>query len=94
MASASKASKTSKAGAGKAPGQQDDKPVKVTLYVAAKLAKSFATHAVQTGQNKSELFAEMIATHCRRFVVHDHAKESAKRSDDEGGVGLDAEDAA
>lgn len=56
---------------GKPTGQPDDKKVKVTLYLPADLAKRFAVHAVQTEQDKSELFAEMVKAHCKRFVVHD-----------------------
>jgi hypothetical protein len=95
MASSAKASKTTKTNASKTESQQDDKPVKVTLYITPKLAKQFATHAVHTDQSKSELFAEMIQTHCRRFVVHDHSREAGKgRADGEVKAVISEEDAA
>ena len=44
---------------------------KLTLYLAAALARRFAVHATMTGLDRSELLAEMVRTHCRRFVVSD-----------------------
>lgn len=78
MAGHAKISKATRTNASKVESQQDDKPLKVTLHIAPKLAKQFATHAVQTGQSKSALFAEMVQAHCRRFIVHDHAKEEGR----------------
>jgi hypothetical protein len=93
MASSAKTSKTLKTNSSKAESQQDDKPLKVTLYIAPKLAKQFATHAVQIGQSKSDLFAEMIQAHCRRFVVHDHSKETGRgRADGEVKVDVTPDD--
>jgi hypothetical protein len=87
------ASKATRTNASKAESQQDDKPLKVTLHIAPKLAKQFATHAVQTGQSKSALFAEMVQAHCRRFIVHDHAKEEGRgRATGETGAGPTGED--
>ena len=51
--------------------QQDDKPVKLTLQLTAELAKRFGVHAEMLGMSKSELFAELVKTGCRRFVVSD-----------------------
>lgn len=69
--------------AGKTASRQDGQKVKVTLYVAADLAKRFATHAVYTDMDKSALFAEMIREHCKRFVVSDRAKGTEEQP--EGG---------
>ena len=66
--------KSKKRGAAKPASRQDDQKVKLTLYVAADLARRFATHAVYTDMDKSALFAEMIREHCKRFVVSDRAK--------------------
>ncbi|WP_165074858.1 hypothetical protein [Paludisphaera rhizosphaerae] len=53
----------------------------MTLYVAADLAKRFATHAVYTDMDKSALFAEMIREHCKRFVVSDRARVTEDQSE-------------
>ncbi len=78
MATSGKAGKTAKANTVKTESRESDQPVKLTLYLSSKLAKQFATHAVQMGQGKSDLFAEMVQAHCRRFIVHDHAKEEGR----------------
>lgn len=57
---------------------QDAQKVKLTLYLPADLAKRFGVHAEMTDLDKSELFAEMVRTHCRRFVVHDHGREAGE----------------
>ena len=62
--------------AAKASGPQDAQRVKLTLYLPVELAKRFGVHAEMMDLDKSELFAEMVRTHCRRFVVHDHGKET------------------
>jgi len=46
----------------------------VTLYLPADLAKRFAVHATYTDMDRSELFAEMVREHCKRFVVSDRSK--------------------
>lgn len=64
--------------------QPDDKPVKLTLQISAELAKRFGVHAEMLGLSKSDLFAELVKTGCRRFVVHDHGKESGEPAEVEG----------
>lgn len=76
MSHESTAQKPKRRSASKTANRPDDQKVKVTLYVAADLAKRFATHAVYTDMDKSALFAEMIREHCKRFVVSDRAKSS------------------
>jgi hypothetical protein len=61
---------------GKPAPQPDDKPVKLTLTLPAELAKRFGVHAEMMGLSKSDLFAELVKTGCRRFIVHDHGKEA------------------
>jgi hypothetical protein len=53
---------------------QDDTKVKLTLYVQPDLAKRFAVHATYSDMDRSELFAEMIREHCKRYVVSDRLK--------------------
>ena len=48
----------------KTASRQDDQKVKITLYLAADLAKRFAVHATYTDMDRSELFAEMVKEHC------------------------------
>lgn len=69
--------------AAKAAGQQDakDAKVKLTLYLPPELAKRFGVHAQMMDLDKSELFAEMVRSYCRRFVVHDHAKEAGEQGE-------------
>ena len=62
----------------KPTAQPDDKPVKITLQVSAELAKRLGVHAEMLGMSKSDLFAELVKTGCKRFVVHDHGKESGE----------------
>lgn len=59
---------------GKTANRQDDTKVKLTLYVPADLAKRFAVHATYSDMDRSELFAEMIREHCKRYVVSDRSK--------------------
>lgn len=47
---------------------------KLTLSVPADLARRFSIHAAAAGQSKAELFGEMIARHCTRYVVSDRAR--------------------
>lgn len=63
--------------AGKPDSQQAEKPAKLTFAIPGDLARRFGVHAEMLGLSKSELFAEMIRTQCRRFVVHDHGKDAA-----------------
>ena len=55
----------------KTSSRLDAERVKLTLYLDADLARRFAVHATMTGMDRSELLAEMVRTHCRRFVVSD-----------------------
>ena len=59
--------------ASKPADRVDEKPVKLTLTLSVDLAKRFGVHAEMTGQSKSEFFAELVRTGCRRFVVSDRA---------------------
>lgn len=74
--------KSRKRTATKTASRQDDQKVKVTLYVAADLAKRFAVHATYSDMDRSALFAEMIREHCKRFVVSDRAKGQDSGSED------------
>lgn len=49
----------------------DVKPVKLTLTLPADLARRFGVHAEMSGLSKSELFADLVKTGCRRYVVSD-----------------------
>jgi hypothetical protein len=51
---------------------------KVTFAIPADLARRFAVHAEMLDMDKTELFCELIRTHCRRFAVHDRAKETGE----------------
>jgi hypothetical protein len=51
-------------------------PVKLNLSLPPELAKRFGVHAEMVGLSKSDLFAELVRNGCRRYVVHDHGKES------------------
>jgi len=68
----------------KALGPQDAQAVKLTLYLPAELAKRFGVHAEMLDLGKSELFAEMVKLHCKRFVVHDHGKEAGGEQGEAG----------
>lgn len=74
MLSEVSASKPRKRVPAKPSCRQDEPKTKLTLYVAADLAKRFAVHATYSDMDKSELFAAMIREHCRRFVVSDRAR--------------------
>lgn len=69
----------------KTASRQDDQKVKVTLYIAADLAKRFAVHATYTDMDRSELFAEMVKEHCKRFVVSDRLKPQDEGTETSGG---------
>jgi hypothetical protein len=60
----------------KTQGRQDATKVKVTLYLPAELEKRFAVHAIHSGMDRSEYFAEIVRTHCRRYVVSDRLKDT------------------
>jgi hypothetical protein len=62
----------------------DVQRVKLTLYLPADLAKRFGVHAQMMDLDKSELFAEMVRAHCRRFVVHDHGREAGGEQGEAG----------
>jgi hypothetical protein len=68
----------------KASSPQNVKRVKLTLYLDTDLAKRFAVHAEMMEQDKSELFAEMVRTHCRRFIVHDRDRGSGETAAPDG----------
>jgi hypothetical protein len=70
--------------AAKASNPQDAQKVKLTLYLPAELAKRFGVHAEMMDLDKSELFAEMVRAHCRRFVVHDHGREAGAEQGEAG----------
>ncbi|MDG3008472.1 hypothetical protein [Paludisphaera mucosa] len=73
--------KPRKRAASKTTSRQDDQKVKITLYLAADLAKRFAVHATYTDMDRSELFAEMVREHCKRFVVSDRSKTQEENPD-------------
>lgn len=70
--------------AARTPRRADASRAKLTLYLDAELARRFAVHATMTGVDRSELFAEMVRTTCRRFVVSDRERpgEGQGRGDD------------
>ena len=63
---------------GKLTSQQSGKPVKITLGLPADLAIRFTVHAGVAGLSKSALFAELVRAGCRRYVVHDLAKQAGE----------------
>jgi hypothetical protein len=67
--------------ASKPDPQQAEKPRKLTFAVPADLARRFAVHAEMMDMDKTELFCELIRTHCRRFSVHDRAKDSGESAE-------------
>lgn len=73
--------KPRKRSASKTASRQDDPKTKITLYVAADLAKRFAVHATYMDMDRSALFAEMIREHCKRFVVSDRSKAQEETHD-------------
>ena len=73
--------KTRKRSTSKTTSRQDDQKVKVTLYLPADLAKRFAVHATYTDMDRSELFAELVREHCKRFVVSDRSKAQDENSE-------------
>jgi metal-responsive CopG/Arc/MetJ family transcriptional regulator len=56
---------------------QADASVKITLSLPIDLARRFGVHAEMTGQSKSELFAELVKTGCRKYVVHEHGRDAS-----------------
>jgi metal-responsive CopG/Arc/MetJ family transcriptional regulator len=64
--------------AAKAETPQSASVVKFNLTLPADLARRFGVHAEMLGiKSKSEMFAELVRTGCKRYVVHDHGgKES------------------
>ncbi len=60
-------------GARTAP-QEAEKPVKLNLSLAPDLARRFGVHAEMMGLSKSELFAELVRSGCKRFVVSDRER--------------------
>lgn len=78
------AARTRKRQSAKASGSQDAQKVKLTLYLPAELAKRFGVHAEMMDLDKSELFAEMVRSYCRRFVVHDHGREAGGEQGEAG----------
>jgi hypothetical protein len=83
MATEGNSGKARRRQAAKASGQQDAK-VKLTLYLPPELAKRFGVHAQMVEMDKSELFAEMVEIHCRRFVVHDHGRKAGGEQGEAG----------
>lgn len=67
--------------AAKPEPQQDEKPVKLTLTLPADLAKRFGVHAEMLGMSKSDFFAKLVRDGCKRFVVHDHAKDAGESAE-------------
>lgn len=65
----------------KTASRQGDQKVKVTLYLSADLAKRFAVHATYTDMDRSELFAQMVREHCKRFVVSDRSKPQEENAE-------------
>jgi hypothetical protein len=51
------------------------------LYLPPDLLKKFSVPATMVDMDKSELFAEMVRVHCRRFVVHDHGKDAGESAE-------------
>ena len=78
------AGRTRRRQAAKASGSQDAQKVKLTLYLPPDLAKRFGVHAEMMDLDKSELFAEMVRAHCKRFVVHDHGKDAGAEQGEAG----------
>jgi hypothetical protein len=66
--------------AAKTPVQPAAK-VKLTVRVDAATAERFRLHALMTGKEQCDLFADLVQTHCRRFVVHDRDKGPGETSE-------------
>jgi predicted AAA+ superfamily ATPase len=73
--------KTRKRSVAKATSRQDAAKEKVTLYLPAELARRFSVHVTYSGMDRSEYFAEMVKSYCRRYVVSDRLKESGDASE-------------
>jgi hypothetical protein len=56
----------------KPESQQAASAVKLSLTLPADLARRFGVHAEMLGVSKSDLFADLVRTGCRRYIVHDH----------------------
>ncbi len=78
--------KTRKRSVAKATNRQDAPKEKVTLYLPAELARRFSVHVTYSGMDRSEYFAEMVKSYCKRYVVSDRLKVSG-----EAGEPTDAE---
>lgn len=65
----------------KPAAQSGNKPGKLTLQASAEQIRLFSVHAAHTGLSKSELFAELVETHCRRFVVSDRGKSDGDQAE-------------
>lgn len=78
MASESPSGKTRKRSVTKASNRQDAIKEKVTLYLPAELARRFSVHVTYSGLDRSEYFAEMVKSYCRRYVVSDRLKETGE----------------
>jgi len=75
MATEPASGKPRKRPAAKATIRQDATKEKVTLYLPVELARRFSVHVTYSGMDRSEYFAEMVRTHCKRYVVSDRLKE-------------------
>ena len=62
----------------KTSNRQDAPKEKVTLYLPAELARRFSVHVTYSGMDRSEYFAEMVKSYCKRYVVSDRLKESGE----------------
>jgi hypothetical protein len=58
----------------KSSGRPDAPKEKVTLYLPAELARRFSVHVTYSGMDRSEYFAEMVRSYCKRYVVSDRLK--------------------
>jgi hypothetical protein len=73
--------------ASKPSSPPDVSRVKLTLYLPGDLAKRFAVHAEMEDLDKSGLFAEMVRTHCRKYVVHTVRGRDSEEQGTEAGDG-------
>ena len=73
--------KTRKRSVAKATSRQDAPKEKVTLYLPAELARRFSVHVTYSGLDRSEYFAEMVKSYCKRYVVSDRLKGPGESED-------------
>jgi hypothetical protein len=73
--------KTRKRSVAKATSRQDAPKEKVTLYLTAELARRFSVHVTYSGLDRSEYFAEMVKSYCKRYVVSDRLKGPGESED-------------